>query len=234
MFHRRNAMLTGRRTRVLEDWIKALPSNKNQLFEAVVRRWERGYAMMSVTLDDALSLRSQGELACARQQVSMASDLLGQLAAALTSLCGTLLVRGRMVTELPAVEPLKANFFRGDRAQSAASWNSILHWLSFRGRSRFFHKLRILSDTVQELELEFQETAGDISKGLDTRPGNSWETLDYIHYDFSTCLRETEVLLKSFLRSLPEEQLLALARDLDATPAAPLLPVKAHLFVAPA
>lgn len=234
MFPRREVMLTCRRAKVLEDWVRVLPSNKNQLFETVVRRWERGYAMMSVTLDDALSLRAQGELACARQQVSIASDLLGQLGAALTSLCGTLLVRGRMVSELPAVEPLKANFFRGDRAQSAASWNGILHRLSFRGRSRFFHKLRILSDTLQDLELEFQETAGDISKGLDTRPGDSWETLDFIHYDFSTCLRETEVLLKSFLRSLPEEQLPALARDLDAAPAAPRLPVKAHLLGAPA
>ena len=36
--------------------------------------------MMSVALDDALSLRARGELVCARQQVSVAADLLGRLA----------------------------------------------------------------------------------------------------------------------------------------------------------
>ena len=82
--------------------------------------------------------------------------------------------------------------------------------------SRFFHKLRILSETIQQLEREFQDAAGDISAGLCVQPGDCWTTLDALHYDFSTCLRETEVLLKSFLKTMPLDQLPGISADLDA------------------
>jgi hypothetical protein len=219
---------------VSEDWITALPREKTQVFEIVVHRWECAYAMMSVALDDALSLRARGELVCARQQVSVAADLLGRLAASLISFCTAIAARGRQIAHLPAVEPLNTKFFRGDTAQSAASWNGILHRVLFRDRPRFFHKLRILSSTLEQLDREFCDAAGDISKGLSVQPGHAWQTLDQIHYDFNTCLRETEVLLKSFLRTLPAEQLPALAAELDAPTTPERLRVKPRLSRAPA
>src|SRR5579863_993092 len=137
--------------RVTNDWIMALPREKSDIFDAVVQRWECTYAMMSVALDDALSLRTRGELVCARQQVAVAGDLLGRLAHSLISFCEILSTRGRRVRKLPVVEPLNARFFRGNTGQSAASWNGILHHLLFRNRARFFHKLRILSETIEDL-----------------------------------------------------------------------------------
>jgi hypothetical protein len=206
------------RRSVSDDWITALPREKSELFDTVVGRWECAYAMMSVALDDALSLRSRGELVCARQQVAVAADLLEALAASLTSFCTTLQRRGRSISEIPAVKPLNSTFFRGNPARSAASWNGIIHHILFRDRPRFFHKLRILSEMLQQLEQDFREAAGDIAKGLDTQPIASWLKLDDLHYDFNTCLREIEVVLKSFLRALPSEQLPGLASDLDAAP----------------
>jgi len=191
--------------------------------------------MMSIALDDAVSLRSRGELICARQQVSIAAELLEPLVEALTSLCKTLSLRGRRLAVLPLVEPLNATFFRGDTGRSAASWNQILHRLLFGNRSRFLHKLRILSDTLDELGREFREAAGDISRGLAVQPHLCWERLDCLHYDFNTCLRETEVVLKSFLRIVPVEQLPALNTELD-TPFEPSrrLSLKPRLSRAPA
>ena len=78
----------------------------------VVRRWELSYAMMSVALDDALSMRARGELVCARQQVSITSELLQRFATVFSD-CNILADKGRSVSDLPAVEPLKAEFFRG-------------------------------------------------------------------------------------------------------------------------
>ncbi|MGH9561692.1 MAG: hypothetical protein ACRD3S_09585, partial [Terracidiphilus sp.] len=198
-------------------------------FDTVVGRWECVYAMMSVALDEALSLRSRGELVCARQQVAVAADLLQSLASSLTSFCATLQHRGRSLSDLPAVKPLNSTFFRGNTAQSAASWNEIIHHVLFRGRPRFFHKLRILSDMLQQLDREFREAAGDIAKGMATQPIASWLKLDDLHYDFNTCLRETEVVLKSFLRALPIEQLPGVACDLDAVSEAKNLRVKPRL-----
>ncbi len=193
-----------------------LPREKNLVFQAVVQRWECTYAMMSVALDEALSLRAGGELVCARQQVSISADLLDRLALSLTSFCETLSVRGRQVRRLPTVAPLNTKFFRGNTGQSAASWNGILHHVLFGSRPRFFHKLRILSETIQHLGREFQDAASDISAGLCVQPGDCWTTLDGLHYDFSTCLRETEVLLKSFLKIMPLDQLADISADLDA------------------
>jgi hypothetical protein len=206
------------RRKVLDDWIAVLPHAKDEMYQIVVRRWECSYAMMSVALDEAMSLRSAGELVCARQQVSIAAGLLSRLAPSLISLCDTLSSRGQRVTRLPVVEPMNADFFRGDTGQSAASWNQILHHVLFSARSRFFHKLRILSHTLATLEYEFEEAAGDISRNLATQPGDCWQRLDNLHYDFNTCLRESEVVLKSFLRILPDDQLTSLASDLDAPP----------------
>jgi hypothetical protein len=124
---------------------------------------------------------------------------------------------------------MNADFFRGDTAQSAASWNGILHHVLFSARSRFFHKLRILSHTLALLEAEFEDAASEISKGLSVQPGDCWQRLDNIHYDFNTCLRESEVVLKSFLRILPDEQLSAVATDLDAPPQPKPPPAKSRL-----
>jgi hypothetical protein len=172
--------------------------------------------MMSVALNDALTLRARGELVCACEQVSVAADLLAQLASILIASCDALAQRGKHVGNLPVVEPLKIEFFRGDTAQGAASWNGLLHHVLFGGRSRFFHKLRILSGTVEQLGREFDRAAEEISMGMSVQPGNAWEAVDSLHYDLNTCLRETEVVLKSFLRALPADQIPALAGDLTA------------------
>lgn len=222
-FGRKRSSLPARRT-VSDDWIAALPREKSQLFEIVVRGWECSYAMMSVALDEALSLRARGELVCACQQVSIAADLVARLNGMLIAACDALASRGKHVGDLPVVEPLKTEFFRGDTAQGAASWNGLLHHILFGGRSRFFHKLKILSGTVEQLGREFDQAAEEISMGTSVQPCDAWRALDSLHYDLSTCLREAEVVLKSFLRALPTDQVSALAAGLTTAP--PFRPVR--------
>lgn len=189
------------------------------MFDVVVQRWECSYAMVSVALDSALALRTRGELVCARKQVSVAEVLLARFATSFISACQMIVNHGHYVSELPPVEPLKTRFFRGDTGQSAASWNSILHLVLFGGRSRFLHKLRILSETTEQLGREFHEFACDIAEGLTTEPCASWDSLGSLHYDLNTCLCELEVVFKSFLRALPPEQLYAFSHDFGALPA---------------
>ncbi|HWG58150.1 MAG TPA: hypothetical protein VN661_03800 [Candidatus Acidoferrales bacterium] len=205
--------------RVRDDWFANLPGEKTRVFEAIVQQWECTYAMMSVSLDEAIALRIGGQLVCARQQLSIAADLFDRLAGALMRACDVLAHRAERARDLPAVEPLHTRFFRGDTAQSAASWNEILHHVLFGNRLRFFHKLRILAGTVRKLNDQFSEAAGDIREGLSTKPSQSWGTLDSLHYDLNTCLRESEIVLKSYLRALPSDHVSALAEALDAAPA---------------
>jgi hypothetical protein len=206
------------RRKVSDDWFNALPRDKSALFDTVTHRWECSYAMMSVALDDALSMRARGLLVSARQQLPMAADLLERLAVSLISFCDVVSMRGRRVVDIPPVEPLNAEFFRGQTGQLAASRNRLLHHVLFGDRYRFLQKLRILSDTIEQLRREFSDAAGEVARGMSIRPGTCWESFDALHYDFNTCLREAEVLLKCFLRALPAEQLLAFAAELNAPP----------------
>lgn len=204
------------RRSVLQDWTAALPREKNQLFNIVVRRWELSYAMMSVALDDALSMRARGELVCARQQVSITAELLERFATRLLSDCIILEEKGRSVSELPAVEPLKPEFFRGMIGRKAACWSELVHLVLFGDRARFLQKLRILSDTLHELDREFKKISGGLSQGLSERSETYWKTLECVHYDLTTCLRESEVLFKSFLRVLSIDQTMALAAEFES------------------
>lgn len=213
MFLRRKSH--GRRT-VSEDWIASLPRDKFQLFDTVVRRWECSYAMMSVALDDALSLRLRGEMVCARQQIQVASELAFRLGGTLVAACDAMASSGRSVAQLPAVEPLNSDFFRGGAAQSAASWNGMMHHVLLSHRSRFFHKLKVLGETLERLVCEFGEASRDIFEGVSNEPGLLWQQADSLHYDVNTCLRETEVVLKSFLRNLPTDQLANFSGLLDS------------------
>ena len=204
------------RRSVTDDWIRALPRDKHHIFQGIVANWECSFAMTSVALDDALSMRSGGELVCARQNVVLAAALLKGLSASLLDLCNRLASRGRHIPEVPLVEPLRSGFFRGSKEQSAATWNGILHRVLPGDRGRFVCKLRILSNTVERLEHEFDTIAKNI--GAPGASANCWTALDRLQYDFATCLRETEVVLKSFLRALPAEQVSAFAGELEKTP----------------
>lgn len=232
MFFRRDSKHL--RRSVSEDWVASLPREKFLIFDTVVRRWECTYAMMSIALDEALSLRSRGELVCARQQMAIASELLARLGATLVGACDAMTVSGRHFSRLPTVRPLDSEFFRGGTARSAASWNGLLHTVLFTDRSRFLHKLRILSETLENLVKEFDEATRDIGESTSLELGSRWQAADFLHYDFNTCLREAEVVLKSFLRTLPSEHLDTFSAQLDLPAAPARFRVRPSLSRAPA
>jgi hypothetical protein len=218
VFSRRRGESSSARSSVRDAWFRALRREKGQLFDAVAFRWETAYAMMSVALDDARAMRARGQLVSARLHLPIISDLLDRLAASLVYCCDALALRSRRIEKAPAVAPLRTRFFRSDTGQSAASWSGILHHVFFDERWRFLNKVRILSGTIQRIDQEFASVAGEISEGASIQPMASWNNLDCLHYDFNTCLREAEVLLKSFLRVLPSEQLPAFAGEVNAAP----------------
>lgn len=216
MLPRRLRELRLRRRSVRDDWIARLPAEKARLFEGVIAEWNAAYGMLSVTLNEALALRADGRFVSAREQAANCADLLDRLAVPLVSALRAMEDHGRHFGTLPAIEPLNPAFFRGEAAQHAASKNSILHRVLLSGRPRFFHKLRTLANTTEELGEEFHAAATDLAEGTCTQPAALWTSLDSLHYDLNTCLRETVVVLKSFLCALPSEEVEAFRRKLEA------------------
>ncbi len=202
---------------VRDDWRAWLPAEKEGLFESGVEELETFYKMLSVTLDEAITLCHTGSLAHAREQVAVSADLFDRLAARIVAAHYAMERHGRHFGTLPNVLALNPEFFRGETAQRLAKRNSILSRVLFSSRSRFFHKLRAIADIVEDIAKQFRETAADIADGASVSPAIQWSQLDTLHYDLNTCLRETIVILKSFLCALPNDQVQSFQKKLQAS-----------------
>lgn len=201
---------------VREDWFAGLSEEKHQLFDTAVGELEAAYRMLSVALDEAFALREKSALVRARQEVAVSADLLDRLAARLLESLQALDEHGRRSPNLPPVAPLNPDFYRGETARRIAFWHRLLHRFLVTSRSRFLRKLGALARTVEALADEFRTAAEEIAEGTTVHPRDRWQALECLHYDLNTCLRESVVVLKSFLHSLPAGSFEAFRRRLFA------------------
>ena len=207
--------------RVRDQWCARLPEAQDRLYGSVVGDLESSYAMLSVALDEAFASLSDGSLPRAREGAAVAADLFDRLSAGLLAALGAVADQTSHSQPVADVTPLNPDFFRRESAQRAAAWSHVLHYILVGSRSRFLHKLEVLDGAVEAMATEFRGTAEEISEGSSTRPEHHWDCLDSLHYDMNTCLRETIVILKSFLHRLPENEVDAFARRLAGRRAAP-------------
>lgn len=196
--------LRSRKT-VLQDWIGHLPAEKLQTFLQSTQSWNSEYSIASVTLNEALDLWQQGRSREARQEVGFSADIVARLALLLVRACEMMEKEVRHFADLPTVQPLQQSNFRLAESQKAASWNSLMHKVLFAARNQYFYKLRALSALIEYLAGEFQENVDAINRSGGQTRGTSqaWSRLEPLHHDLNICLRESEVVLKSFLRALP-------------------------------
>jgi hypothetical protein len=191
---------------VQEDWLAQLTEEKGTLFGSSVMHLETSYGMLSVALNEAFVLREEGMLVRARAETAICGQLCGQLAQRLLHSLQSFEAHTRHFGTVPAVAPLETTFFRSEQARLAATWNELFHHVLLGGRARWFHKLRTLEDVVGGLESQFCAASEEIADGTCLEPALRWESLDVLHFDLNTCLRETIVMLKCFLRALPHDQ----------------------------
>jgi hypothetical protein len=199
---------------VEEQWAARLPANKVAAFDRTLQLWTPPFNVLSVALDEAISLRGDGCLELARQQAAVTSQVMAPLTLTLTTTLARIYDQARHMPDLPVVDSLNPQFFRGPTAQDAASWNQLFFHILFGSRARFFLKVRTLSEMLEKIAQEFCTSADEIAVGACASPDRSWSALECLHYDFNTCLRESEILLKCFLGTLPASQLLQFEQTL--------------------
>ena len=192
---------------VREDWFAWLPQEKDHVFDATRTELECSNLILCVTLDEALSFCERGELSLAGEQAVVFADLFDRLAIRIYMVVRTIQQHGSHFGIVPNVTALVPSNFRGSTAQRISVTSSLLAKVLFGARSRFFHKLRALSEIVEELQQEVHEIAGKLSGGVSVFPGRAWRELDVRAYDLNTCMGETTVVLKSFFCVLPSEEL---------------------------
>ncbi len=199
--------LSARGTSVKDDWRAWLPEAKDEVFRSYVRQLEISYNMLSVALDEALSLRQGGRLAKASQAVWVTSDLCSRFTHPLAALLWSLGEHAKHHGTVPNAAPLDPANFQGARGQRVARHSSLLCRILLSERSQFLYKLSTLGEMVEDLNQDFCAAASEIVGGESSNSDTEWQAVDEAHYDLNTCLRETIVLLKSFLMALPDDQL---------------------------
>lgn len=200
---------------VREEWLAGLPEDKQRAFRGVVAQLESGYAMFSVAVNEAFSLRRSGSLVRAREQVGTAAGVMDRFIEQLDHLLDAIFQQARESRHYPRVSPLNPSFFRWPVVRRQASWEGALDLILATRSLRFHRKLRALTRSTAHLAGEFRHAAREISEGSSVHPESHWEALDSLHYDLNTCLRETIVVLKSFLLGLSPEQHEAFRRRLE-------------------
>jgi len=196
-----------RGTTVKDDWRSWLSERKEEVFRARLFELETSYGMFSVVLNEALELHHCGRVAKSWQAACVTPALCNRLVLSLSGLLFAMEAHARHYGTVPNAAPLDVSNFRGSRGQRQARLNSLVSRVLLTERSQFFHKLRALEEMVEGLKQEFCSAAEDLAGGASQNPPLSWETLDSAHFDLNTCLRETIVILKSFLIVLPEDQI---------------------------
>lgn len=192
---------------VQADWIAWLPDSKERVFQEIQGSIENGYAMFSVMLDDAFLLQREGRAEQAREAVSVSGALSGMLAYPLLSMLRALDAHARHYGTLPHCDPLNPENFRGDRCRQSARISELLSLVLLTQRSQFLHKIHTLIEMTENAEKDYTAAASGLSASSAWAPRDAWLRLEELHYDLTTCFRESVVVLKSFLCALPEEEL---------------------------
>jgi hypothetical protein len=198
----------GQRSRtVREDWFAWIPNEMDQLFDATRQELESSNFILSITLDEALSLCKGGQFDFARDRVTVIASLFDRLAGRVGHVIGAIKDHGSHFGTLPNVSPLSPSNFRGATAQRVSFMNNLLAKVVFRERTRFFHKLYSLGEIVDDAQKEARAILDAISHGSSRVPDQAFQLLEVLGYDLNTCMGETTIILKSFFCALPPEEL---------------------------
>ena len=232
--HQQRLNARGRRTSSVHgDWHAWLPSEKAELYDIYTHYLETAYNVFGITLNEALELRRIGKLGKSSQLVSITPALFKRLAQPLTGLLQALAQHAKHYRTVSNAAPLSASNFQSVNAQRTARMNALLTRVLLSERSQFLHKISALEQLIGRLEEGFRVAAEELGMGMSLNPAADWRTLDMAHYDINTCFREAAILLKSFLLSIPDDQLEAFQKAADQCMRAPELPGRAVFLVQP-
>ena len=198
-----------------DDWRAWLPDCKAQINDNCVKELETLYVMLSVSLNEAIELRRKGEPNKSHEAVEVARVLCGRFVHSMEFVLRGIHLHAKRFALVPNAVPLGPENFLGSRGQRTARLATLLSHVLFTQRSRFVHKVVTLQEMVNDLGEGFSKAVEDLLSGLHVNSSLQWEALDHCHFDLNTCLRETFVLLKSFLMVLPEEQVAAFEEELQ-------------------
>jgi hypothetical protein len=192
------------------DWHGELPKAQQHAFETYIKEFEGSYLMFSISLDEAISLHQGTWLSKSFQVAALTSELCAGLTASLENMLRSLSEHCREQGTNPAVAPLNPADFSNVWAKLVASSSLIWHSALPTRRAQFQNKIRSLRSMIRHAKQDFCTVAETLaSEGIEVDLSASWAVMNRTHFDLNTCLRESFILLKCFMRVLPGIELRA-------------------------
>jgi hypothetical protein len=207
----------GEGTSVQADWIGWLPEAKMHAFRVYAEEFESRYLMLSVSLNEAIGLHRNGSDRKSYQIVLITPALCERLADPLEGMLCSLEEYVRRSKMAPSVCPLDAANFHGLRGQRSARKSSLLSNALLSQRAQYLSKVGTLREMVNYMSDDFRRAAEKlIAPHGPAKPAGLWPAMDAGHFDLNSCLRESMILLKCFLRVMPDQQLHAFQKSVSA------------------
>src|SRR5258708_23222177 len=140
----------GQRSRsVREDWFACLPEEMAQLFGATRSELECFNGILSVALDEALTVCDQEQFTIAKERVAAFGGLFDRMATRLCFVIRTIEEHRSHFRTLPNVVALASENFRGPTAQRISFMHNLLANVILRRPARVFHTLHALHEIIE-------------------------------------------------------------------------------------
>jgi hypothetical protein len=192
------------------DWSGALPEPHLAVFNLNSKELESSFGMFAVSLNEAVTLYRDGSLALSFEQATLTSGLCLRLYRDLDNVLRSLSKHSHAHGTNPSVAPLNPSDYRSQHALRAAFASSLWSVAVLSQHKKFVNKVEALRAMVKHIGNDVCSSADLLgSRGATIVPEPQWLTITEGYWDLNTCLRESVVLLKCFLRVLPDDQLLA-------------------------
>lgn len=210
---------------VHRDWIGWLPECKQRAFDMYAKELEARYLMLSLTLDEAITLHNQGSQRKAILNIAIVPELCGRLTCYLRSMLCSLELHVKCNALVPNVASLDPVHFLRHRDKYLARKSALLGRVLLTRQSAFLFKISMLREMVYRLGDDLCDLAkGLLSDDATAAYSGRWAAMDTGHFDLNTCLRELLVMLRCFLRVLPENQVSGFEETVAQQMAAPEAP----------
>jgi hypothetical protein len=198
------------------DWFGELPAAHLHAFRAYEKEIETSYLILSVMLDEAISLRYSGSLTDSFRVLILVSTLCGRLTILLEDILGPLAAHSKAHGTIPSVAAFSPADFKSARGQRRALKSLLLHQALGSQQAQFHSKIHALRGMIAHIGNNFRTAADDLaSREAITYTTRLWASLEAGHFDLNTCLRESVISLKCFLRVLPDDQLRLFQRNVS-------------------
>jgi hypothetical protein len=190
------------------DWFGELAETHLAVFRTSSEELESSFGMFGISLNEAVTLYRDGLLALSFEEAVLVSDMCRRFCQNLDNTLRSLGEHSQAYGTAPSVESLNPSDFESRYGLHSALASSLWNLAVYSQPRRFLNKVRTLGAMANHIGNDVC-ASGDLlgSQGASIDSAPHWLTMTEGHWDLNACFREASVLLKCFLRVLPDDQL---------------------------